>query len=127
MARQYINICQSKAHQNLPNLGFLVRKQTIWQPCVPPKASNRFPEMPSRTEEDVGRRAARIPIEKRQESVFLFDLHMRAPQCVYFSASKCTMVKCLQALKDVRLVRTGGEVRCHVRTQNIFTIQSMRH
>jgi transposase len=32
MAAKYINIFQSKALQNLPKWGFLVRKQTIWQP-----------------------------------------------------------------------------------------------
>jgi hypothetical protein len=33
MAIKYTNIFQSKTLQNLPELGFLVRKQTIWQPC----------------------------------------------------------------------------------------------
>jgi hypothetical protein len=33
MAIKYINIIQSKALQNLPKLGFLVWKETIWQPC----------------------------------------------------------------------------------------------
>jgi hypothetical protein len=33
MAIKYINIFHCKAHQNLPKLGFLVRKETIWQPC----------------------------------------------------------------------------------------------
>jgi hypothetical protein len=33
MAIKYINIFQSRALQNLPKLGFLVRKETIWQPC----------------------------------------------------------------------------------------------
>jgi hypothetical protein len=33
MAMKYTNIFQSKALQNLPKLVFLVRKQTIWQPC----------------------------------------------------------------------------------------------
>jgi hypothetical protein len=33
MAIKYINIFQSKAIQNLPKSGFLVWKQTIWQPC----------------------------------------------------------------------------------------------
>jgi hypothetical protein len=33
MAIKYINIFQSKAIQNLPESGFLVWKQTIWQPC----------------------------------------------------------------------------------------------
>jgi hypothetical protein len=33
MAIKYIhNIFKSKAHQNLPKLGFWVAKQTIWQP-----------------------------------------------------------------------------------------------
>jgi hypothetical protein len=32
MAIKYINIFQSKALQNLPKFGFLVWKQTIWQP-----------------------------------------------------------------------------------------------
>jgi hypothetical protein len=32
MAKKYFNIFQSKALQNLPELGFLVWKQTIWQP-----------------------------------------------------------------------------------------------
>jgi hypothetical protein len=32
MALKYINIFQSKALQNLPKLGFLVWKETIWQP-----------------------------------------------------------------------------------------------
>jgi hypothetical protein len=31
---KYINIIQSKALQNLPKLGFLVWKETIWQPCT---------------------------------------------------------------------------------------------
>jgi hypothetical protein len=30
---KYTNIYNSKALQILPKLGFLVRKQTIWQPC----------------------------------------------------------------------------------------------
>jgi hypothetical protein len=34
MARKYINIFQSKPLQNLPELGFWVRKQTIWQPAL---------------------------------------------------------------------------------------------
>jgi hypothetical protein len=29
----YTNIFHSKALQNLPKLGFLVSKCTIWQPC----------------------------------------------------------------------------------------------
>jgi hypothetical protein len=33
MAIQYINNFQSKAMQNLPKLGFLAWKPTIWQPC----------------------------------------------------------------------------------------------
>jgi hypothetical protein len=33
MATKYIYIFQSKALQNLPKLGFLVWKQSIWQPC----------------------------------------------------------------------------------------------
>jgi hypothetical protein len=33
MAIKYRNIFQSKALQNFAKLGFLVRKQTIWQPC----------------------------------------------------------------------------------------------
>jgi hypothetical protein len=33
MARKYFTIFQSQALQNLPKLGFLVWKQTIWQPC----------------------------------------------------------------------------------------------
>jgi hypothetical protein len=32
MAIKYINIFQSKALQNLPKLGFLIRKVPIWQP-----------------------------------------------------------------------------------------------
>jgi hypothetical protein len=32
MAVKYINLTQSKTLQNLPKLGFLVWKQTIWQP-----------------------------------------------------------------------------------------------
>jgi hypothetical protein len=32
MSIKHINIFQSKALQNLPKLGFLVLKQTIWQP-----------------------------------------------------------------------------------------------
>jgi hypothetical protein len=31
---RYTNIFNSKALQNLPKLGFLVSKQTIWQPCL---------------------------------------------------------------------------------------------
>jgi hypothetical protein len=31
---KYINIFPSKALQNLPKLGFLVRKETIWQPWL---------------------------------------------------------------------------------------------
>jgi hypothetical protein len=31
---KYTKIFYYKAHQNLPKLGFLVWKQTIWQPCV---------------------------------------------------------------------------------------------
>jgi hypothetical protein len=31
---KYINIFRSKALQNLPKLGFLVWKQTIWQPWL---------------------------------------------------------------------------------------------
>jgi hypothetical protein len=34
MAIKFINFFQSKTLQNLPKLGFLVWKQTIWQPCV---------------------------------------------------------------------------------------------
>jgi hypothetical protein len=34
MAIKYSNIFQSKAIQNLPKLGLLVWKQTIWQPCT---------------------------------------------------------------------------------------------
>jgi hypothetical protein len=34
LAIKYINIGQSKALQNWPKLGFLVWKQTIWQPCI---------------------------------------------------------------------------------------------
>jgi hypothetical protein len=30
---KYINIFRSNTHQTLPKLGFLVWKQTIWQPC----------------------------------------------------------------------------------------------
>jgi hypothetical protein len=30
---KYTNIFLSKALQNLPKFGFLVWKQTIWQPC----------------------------------------------------------------------------------------------
>jgi hypothetical protein len=33
MVIKYTNIFHSKALQNLPKLGFLVWKQTIWQPC----------------------------------------------------------------------------------------------
>jgi hypothetical protein len=32
MAIKYISISQSRALQNLPKLGFLVLKETIWQP-----------------------------------------------------------------------------------------------
>jgi hypothetical protein len=42
MALNFIIIFQSKALQNVPNLVFLVWKQTIWQPC-------------SRTDKCVGR------------------------------------------------------------------------
>jgi hypothetical protein len=38
VAIKYINIFQSKALQNLPKLGCLVWKQTIWQPWLPPVA-----------------------------------------------------------------------------------------
>jgi hypothetical protein len=34
-ALKYIDNLPSKALQNLPELGFLVRKETIWQPCNP--------------------------------------------------------------------------------------------
>jgi hypothetical protein len=34
MSINYTDIFQSKAHQNLPKLGFLVLKQTIWQPWL---------------------------------------------------------------------------------------------
>jgi hypothetical protein len=30
---KYTNICHCKTLQNLPKFGFLVWKQTIWQPC----------------------------------------------------------------------------------------------
>jgi hypothetical protein len=43
MVIKYINILQSKALQNLPKLGFLVIKETIWQPCV---ALNLLPARP---------------------------------------------------------------------------------
>jgi hypothetical protein len=33
MVIKYINIFHSKTLQTLPKLGFLVWKQTIWQPC----------------------------------------------------------------------------------------------
>jgi hypothetical protein len=33
MEREYTNLFYSKALQNLPDLGFLVWKYTIWQPC----------------------------------------------------------------------------------------------
>jgi hypothetical protein len=36
IAINYINIFQSRALQNLPKVGFLVWKETIWQPCRPP-------------------------------------------------------------------------------------------
>jgi hypothetical protein len=39
MAIKYINIFQSKALQNLLKLGFLVWKQTIWQPWLEEKYS----------------------------------------------------------------------------------------
>jgi hypothetical protein len=32
MSVKYSNSFQSRAHQNLPKLGFLVSKETIWQP-----------------------------------------------------------------------------------------------
>jgi hypothetical protein len=32
VAIKYVNIVQSKGLQNLPKFGFLVWKQTIWQP-----------------------------------------------------------------------------------------------
>jgi hypothetical protein len=35
MAIKYSNIFHCKALQDLPHSGFLVRKYTIWQPCVP--------------------------------------------------------------------------------------------
>jgi hypothetical protein len=33
MVIKYVKIFQSKAVQNLPKLGFLVLKETIWRPC----------------------------------------------------------------------------------------------
>jgi hypothetical protein len=33
MAIKYTSIFHSRALQNLPKFGFLVRKHTIWQPC----------------------------------------------------------------------------------------------
>jgi hypothetical protein len=36
IVKKYNNIFHSKALQNLPKLGFLVRKQTIWQPWYGP-------------------------------------------------------------------------------------------
>jgi hypothetical protein len=36
MAIKYINIFQSEALKIFPKLGFLVWKQTIWQPCCLP-------------------------------------------------------------------------------------------
>jgi hypothetical protein len=36
MALKYISLFQSKVLQNLTKLGFLVRKEAIWQPCSTP-------------------------------------------------------------------------------------------
>jgi hypothetical protein len=36
MAIKYINIFQSRPLQNLPKLGLLAGKETIWQPCSKP-------------------------------------------------------------------------------------------
>jgi hypothetical protein len=49
MAKKYIIIFQSEALQNLPKLGFLVWKQTIWQPryvqdLAPAALSNLIPQ-----------------------------------------------------------------------------------
>jgi hypothetical protein len=46
MTLKYTNIFHFKALQNLPKLGFLVWKYTIWQPCC--KALN-FPKRPGLT------------------------------------------------------------------------------
>jgi hypothetical protein len=36
MSIKYTKIFHSEAFQNIPQLGFLVRKYTIWQPCLHP-------------------------------------------------------------------------------------------
>jgi hypothetical protein len=41
-ALKYINISPSKAIQNLTKLGFLVRKETIWQPWFEPREGIMF-------------------------------------------------------------------------------------
>jgi hypothetical protein len=40
MAKEYTNVFHSKALKNLPKFGFLVWKNTIWQPCC--QAENEF-------------------------------------------------------------------------------------
>jgi hypothetical protein len=43
---KYTNIFQSKILQNLPKFGFLVSKQTIWQPCFRPSGDQLSPREP---------------------------------------------------------------------------------
>jgi hypothetical protein len=42
MVIKYAKIFHCKTVQNLPKVGFLIRKQTIWQPCFYVKPSSFF-------------------------------------------------------------------------------------
>jgi hypothetical protein len=109
MVIKYTKIFHSKTLRNLPKLGFLVWKQTIWQPCLVRGHSTK------RAERVKGRKKG-AKISARSASVLSNVLHDKKERLKSPIFPQSETVQARSASYNFRYIHRGGQVLLEFRS-----------